>query len=233
MMICEKDRQVTIDQIRNGEGASIARRLGINLKPAPTRDAKPRLNIGHPVAITISLALQGLSHRLDRVEQIHATNKANLAQGGQAPQGQPQQIIAAAAHRAATFQAERYAEKVDQGIAEHHAEKAEEAHKAMYGDPREPRQSDPPVDDRYQHMKFDPSVGKHSQKSEQFPMGDSNFVTPQQAKAMFESHEREQKARRAIYENECAKNRSFNANQHAMIKEIQAINDKAMKERWK
>ncbi|HEY8005850.1 MAG TPA: hypothetical protein VIE66_03370 [Methylocella sp.] len=50
---------------------------------------------------------------------------------------------------------------------------------------------------------------------------------------MFEAHEREQKARRAIYEKECAKNRAFNDHQHAMIRDIQAINDKAMKERWK
>jgi hypothetical protein len=65
------------------------------------------------------------------------------------------------------------------------------------------------------------------------PTGDGAYVTPAEAKAMFEAHEREQKARRAIYEKECAKNRAFNDHQHAMIRDIQAINDKAMKERWK
>jgi hypothetical protein len=103
----------------------------------------------------------------------------------------------------------------------------------MHGEDPPSNVAQMPDDDRHKFMKFEPSVGQHAQKSAMHLTGDGSFATPQQAKQMFDERGAEQKIRRRIYENEAAKNKAFNQNQHAMVREIQAINDKAMKERWK
>ena len=259
-MIYEVDRKVTIDQIRNGEAASIARRLGIILapnknglacqcdprgdctcrlaKPAITRDAK-RPGIGHPHLIAAVIALRNIDDRLTRIEQ-HVANRQSqgMAQG-------PQQIVAAAKAKADDFLAARYAERIDNTILEHHQKRADQAYRMAHGDPSEPGHAHPqqrPDIDNEAHKHgapLDPSSGDGRQKTTQTPMeksrisNDGDFITPEQARQLFKQRDAEQAARHAAFMREANANRDFNARQHAMIKEIQAINDKAVAERWK
>ncbi|WGJ15263.1 hypothetical protein QEV83_02885 [Methylocapsa sp. D3K7] len=82
-------------------------------------------------------------------------------------------------------------------------------------------------------MKLDPSSGQHAQKSEQFPMGDSNFVTPQQAKAMFAARDAQRQAEQKAFLREAATNKAFHQNQYALVRTMKNQIDGAMKEKWK
>lgn len=262
MTIMEIDRKVTPAQIRNGEGAAIAKRLGIVLKPMMTRDgklacacdphtgctcrlptrdaAKPKYGIGHPALITAVMAMRHLNDRLEKVEAIHAARQQGMAQSSQAPQD----IIANAAAKAAMLSAEIYRDKIERTVAEHHEKKAEEATPQDFGrDIHGGRINNAPqsVDmESHKHgAALDPSSGDGRQKTTQFPLGksrisnDGAFVTPEQARKMFAERDAKRQAEQKAFLHEAATNKAFNQNQHAMIKEIQAINDKAMKERWK
>jgi hypothetical protein len=260
-MVYEVDRRVTADQIKNGEGASIAARLGILstpnkhglvclcdkgavctcklAKPIITRDAA-RPGIGDPRLIVACMALRHLDERLSRFESIrHGAHQPSMAQG-QAPQD----IINAAAQKAAQFQAENYARKVDEGILESHQKRAEQAYRQAHGDPSEPRHAQPqqrPDIDSEAHRHgapLDPSSGDNRQATTKHPLGksrmtgDSEFMTPEQARQLFKQRDTEQAARRKAFEREAAANRTFNQNQHAMVRSIQEINDRYNLDRY-
>jgi hypothetical protein len=205
----------------------------------PTRDAKPRLTIGHPAAITISLALQGLSHRLDRVEQIHAANKASQ---GMTQGGQPQQIIAAAQQKANMHLAQMRAEKIDEMIEDSHQKKADEEEKRLHGEPDAPNFTNEPQGDvdmeSHKHgAPLDESCGGNRQATTKFPLGksrisnDGAYVTAAEAKAMIEAHEREQAARRKAFEHEAATNRKFRDRDRTLIQDMKAQIERGAKER--
>ena len=147
MSIMKADRKITHDQIAAGFGPVLAKRLGINLKPVdgltcqcdPRGDCTCRLATPTPTLATITrdaqrssdprlivavMALRHLNDRLSRLELLRAGNP-------QAAQD-PQQIVAAAAQKAAMHQAQRYAERVDEMIEDSHQKEAKEL------DPRPP-----------------------------------------------------------------------------------------------
>ena len=221
-MIYEKDRQVTIDQIRNGQAAMIAKRLGIDLKPVngltctcghaqcdctcklvPTRDAKPQYAFGNHHLIAGVLAMRNLSDRMDKVESTHATRQQSMAQGTQAPQD----IINAASQKAQAHLAETYARKVDEGILESHQKRAAEAYRMANGDPREPDYDEPQGDvdtESHKHgAPLDESCGGNRQATTQFPLGksrmtgDAGFVTAEEAKRLFSERDSPAKSRTA------------------------------------
>jgi hypothetical protein len=260
-MIYESDRQVTIDQMRRGEGASIARRLGINLKPVngltctcghaegctcrlatPTRDAKPRPKIGDANLIVACMALKHLNDRLEKVEAIHGARQQGMAQG-QAPQD-PQQIVAAAQQKAHAHLAENYANRVDEMIEDSHKKKAEKANpqdrgRDIKGSIVGAGQQGDVDNEAHKHgAPPDETSGDGRQKTTQFPLGksrvsnDGAYVTPAEAKAMFAAHEREQAARRKAFEKEAKVNRDFRARDRLLMQDVKAQIERGNIERY-
>ena len=170
-----------------------------------------------------------MSNRLGRIEQ-HVAHRNNLVEQGLTPAI----IVANAAQKAAMFQAQRYAERIDEMIEDDRQKKIQQAnpergrdiHGGIIG-------NEPPPDDRHEHMKFDPSSGQHAQKSMEHPMGDSNFVTAAEAKAMFAARDAKRQAEHKAFLREAAQNKAFNQNQHALVRAMKSQIDGAMKERWK
>ena len=85
---------------------------------------------------------------------------------------------------------------------------------------------------------LDPSSGDGRQKTTQFPLGrsrvsnDGEFVTPAEAKAMFEAHEREQAARRKAFEHEAKVNRDFRARDRTLIQDMKQQIERGNIERY-
>lgn len=260
-MINELERKISTRDMRAGQGPVLLSRLGIRntpnksglacpcdprgdctcrlAKPTITRDAK-RPGIGHPHLIAAVLALRNISDRLDRVEQIHAANQAGMAQG-QAPQD----IINAAAAKAAQFQAENYARKVDEGILESHQKRADQAYRMAHGEPDAPGHAQPqqrPDIDNEAHKHnapLDESSGDNRQATTKHPLGKSRktgdaseYVTPEQARQMFVAHEREQAARRKAFEKEAKVNRNFRARDRLLMQDVKAQIERGNIERY-
>ncbi len=196
-----------------------------------TRDAaKPKPKLDPLFLAMVHRALDFMSNRMGRIEQ-HVAHRKDLTEEGLTPAI----IVANAAAKAAQLSAELYRDKIENAVTEYREKKAEQANPQDRG--RDIKggviSNEPPPDDRFRHMRLDTSSGQHAQKSTEFPMGDSNFVTPQQAKQMFEAHEREQAARHAAFMREASANKAFNDNQHALVRAMKDQIDGAVKERWK
>jgi hypothetical protein len=136
--------------------------------------SKPKID---PLFLTLAhRAVQSFANRLDHIER-HVAHRNNLVEQGLSPVI----IVANAAAKAAQLSAELYRDKIDNVVAEHREKKIEQAHRAMYGDPhdpREPRQSDPPA----------------------HPMGDGAFVTVEEAKRMFAERDAKKRAEQRAFE---------------------------------
>lgn len=259
-MINELQRKITTQDMRAGQGPALLNRLGINLKPvngltctcghatgctcklakpAITCDAK-RPGIGHPHLIAAVLALRNISDKLDAVEQQHAANQASQGMA----QGQaPQDIINAAAAKAAQFQAENYARKVDEGILESHQKRADQAYRQAHGDPSEPghaqsQQRHDIDNEAHKYAPLDESSGDNRQATTKHPLGksrmtgDGDFITVEAAKQMFAAHEREQAARRKAFEREAATNRAFRARDRMLMQDVRAQIERGNIERY-
>ncbi len=197
-------------------------------KLVPTRDAaKSKLD---PQFLALAhRAVESLSNRLGRIEQ-HVAHRKNLTEQGLDPSA----IIAAAQQKAQAHLAATYAQKVDEVIAAHRADKAEEANpepQDIHGNTLTNTES-PPDDDRYRHMRFDPSSGASAQKSEQFPMGDTNFMTREQVKAAFAARDAARKAEQQEFLREANANKAFHQNQYALVRSMKSTIERANKERW-
>ena len=258
MSIMEADRKITHDQIAAGFGPVLAKRLGIDLKPVNgltctcghatgcTCRLAPQTiaTITHDAArssdtrlLVCVLALKHLDDRLSHLESLRAGNP-QVAQGQQ-----PHDIVANAAQKAAQLSAELYRDKIENAVTEHREKKADQAYRMAHGDPSEPGHAHPQqrpdigTEAHKHNAPLDESSGDGRQKTTQFPLGksrisnDGAYVTAAEAKKMFDAYEAEQKARRAIYENECAKNRAFHANQHALIRDMKSQIERGMRER--
>ena len=194
---------------------------------ATTRDAKPKSKIDPLFLAMAHQAVKSMSIRLDRLEQ--AVHQKDLTEQGLNPVA----IINAAAQKAALHRANLYAEKVNRSIQEHNEVKTEEADNR----PRDIKgglvNSEPPPDDRFQHTRLDISSGAHAQKSPQFQMGDaSNFVTPQQAKAMFAARDAARKAEQRAFDHEAKVNRDFRARDAALIQDMKSQIERGLKEQY-
>ncbi|HEY8098835.1 MAG TPA: hypothetical protein VIE65_22430 [Methylobacter sp.] len=188
--------------------------------------AKPKID---PLFLTLAhAAVESMSRRMDHVEQHFARQKDLTEQGLS-----PAVIVANAAAKAAQLSAELYRDKIDNVVAEHREKKADQAYRMAHGDPSEPRQSDPPVDDRQKHMRLDSSSGSNAQKSETHPTGDaSNFMTLEQVKAAFAARKAERDAEQAAFMREARQNKNFNDNQHALVKSMRDQIAEGVRQRW-